>query len=62
MIPSQQSMMLDLAKTFERLVKDPKVSRKNAFRFFYQILFGFVKNEEAEVIPMVKLLGIIRNN
>ncbi|CAF4433297.1 unnamed protein product, partial [Adineta steineri] len=31
MIPSQQSMMLDLAKAFESLVKDPKVSRKNIF-------------------------------
>ncbi|UJR10563.1 hypothetical protein I4U23_014763 [Adineta vaga] len=28
MIPSQQSMMLDLAKAFERLVKDPKVSQR----------------------------------
>ncbi|CAM4781010.1 unnamed protein product [Rotaria magnacalcarata] len=28
MIPSQQSMMLDLAKNFERLVKDPKVSQR----------------------------------
>ena len=28
MIPSQQPMMLELAKNFERLVKDPKVSRK----------------------------------
>ncbi|CAF3391936.1 unnamed protein product [Rotaria sp. Silwood1] len=28
MIPSQQSMMLDLAKSFERLVKDPKVSQR----------------------------------
>lgn len=34
MIPSQQSMMLDLAKSFERLVKDPKVSRKIFFVFF----------------------------
>ncbi|CAF4509108.1 unnamed protein product, partial [Rotaria sp. Silwood2] len=28
MIPSQQSLMLDLAKSFERLVKDPKVSQR----------------------------------
>jgi dynein heavy chain 2 len=37
MIPSQQPMMLDLAKNFERLVKDPKVSRKN-FIFFYSLI------------------------
>lgn len=29
MIPSQQPMMIELAKNFERLVKDPKVSRKH---------------------------------
>lgn len=28
MIQSQQPMMIDLAKGFERVVKDPKVSRK----------------------------------
>ncbi|CAF4464989.1 unnamed protein product, partial [Adineta steineri] len=31
MIPSQQPMMLDFAKNFERLVKDQKLSRKNFF-------------------------------
>jgi hypothetical protein len=41
MIPSQQSMMLDLAKSFERLVKDPKVSRKNFFLIFI-IFFVFI--------------------
>jgi hypothetical protein len=35
MIPSQQPMMLDLAKNFERLVKDPKISRKNFEGFFF---------------------------
>jgi hypothetical protein len=34
MIPSQQAMMLDLAKNFERLVKDPKLTRK---KFFFSI-------------------------
>jgi hypothetical protein len=34
MLPSQQAMMLDLAKNFERLVKDPKVSRKDFFFLF----------------------------
>ncbi|CAF3644553.1 unnamed protein product [Adineta steineri] len=32
MIPSQQSMMLDLAKAFESLVKDPKVSQRGGGR------------------------------
>ncbi|CAF1544488.1 unnamed protein product, partial [Adineta steineri] len=32
MIPSQQSMMLDLAKAFESLVKDPKVSQRGVGR------------------------------
>jgi hypothetical protein len=42
MIPSQQPMMLDLAKNFERLVKDPKASRKNLFffKFFYELIFS----------------------
>jgi hypothetical protein len=35
MIPSQQPMMLDLAKNFERLVKDPKISRKNFYFFLF---------------------------
>jgi len=62
MIPSQQSMMLDLAKNFERLVKDPKVSRKN-FLLYFVSNFVFVKNEEVvEVIQLVKSLGIIPNN
>jgi dynein heavy chain 2 len=39
MIPSQQSMMLDLAKNFERLVKDPKVSRKNLTFFFFEFFY-----------------------
>lgn len=29
MIPCQQSMMLELAKNFEKLIKDPKVSSKS---------------------------------
>ena len=43
MIPSQQSMMIDLAKAFERLVKDPKVSRKDYLSFIFLYLFNIYK-------------------
>jgi hypothetical protein len=55
MIPSQQSMMLDLAKNFEKLVKDPKVSRKDFVFDCIRIFFWFfVKNEVVEVMQVVK--------
>jgi hypothetical protein len=43
MISSQQPMMIDLAKNFERLVKDPKVSRKDFDSFFNFNLFFFLE-------------------
>jgi len=45
MIPSQQPMMLDLAKNFERLVKDPKISRKNFDFFYFNLLINLLFTE-----------------
>jgi dynein heavy chain 2 len=45
MISSQQPMMLDLAKNFERLVKDPKVSRKNLILFILIYLINLFFTE-----------------
>ncbi len=50
MIPSQQPMMIDLAKNFERLVKDPKVSRKDFVCFGIDLFRNLFLKNEVEMI------------